>query len=69
MIESRCVLLSLPTSDPTAGSALFTATGVLALGAVLSSSKSSKFTTGAGVGSGALLAVLDCAVDVRVGFV
>ena len=61
--------MSLPASGATAGSALFTATGVLALGAVLSSSKSSKFTTGAGVGSGALLAALDCVVDERVGFV
>jgi hypothetical protein len=60
------VLLSLPTSGASAGNALFTATEALAPGAVLSSSKSSKFTTGSGAGSGTLLAALDFAVDVRV---
>jgi hypothetical protein len=63
-IKNCGVLLSLPASGASAGSALFTATEALAPG--VSSSKSSKFTTGSGAGSGALLAVLDFAVDVRV---
>ncbi len=62
-------LLSFPPSGASAGNALSTpaaaAAGAFAPGAVLSSSKSSKFTTGADAGPGAFPAALDCVVDVR----
>ena len=53
--------------DASAGSALFVAAGALAPapGAGSVSSKSSRFITGAGTGSGALPATLDCVVDER----
>lgn len=62
---------SLVASGASAGSALFVAAAadacaLPAAGAGSVSSKSSKFITGAGAGSGALPAALDCVVDERV---
>jgi hypothetical protein len=59
---------SLGESGASAGSALFVAAvadaGAAGVGSV--SSKSSRFKTGAGADSGALLVALDCVVDERV---
>jgi hypothetical protein len=62
---------SLAASGASAGSALFVAAvadsgGLSAAGAGSVSSKSSRFIIGAGAGSGALPAALDCVVDERV---